>query len=342
MDQFDRDQYPLLLKQFSGLQQSGTVSEYAAEFNRLAHGILLYNPAYDNTYFVTQFVGGLKEDIRSAIALHRPSDVASASALAMLQEDELGKKQRSKPSWRQFTERPKQPDTDKPKHTPARLDQEDKLSSLRDYRRKNNLCFKCGEKWNQHHTCPAKVSLHVIEEILDALSSEESAEAVPNADELEEVISVLSSEAAVSPKRRRTMKLCGLIDNHEVLILVDSGSVGTFISDRIVDQLKLTTVEAVPTKFVAANGSPMICSFRVPHLQWSTKGYSFTSNAGVLPLKCFDMVLDEDWLEKCSPMWVDWVKKVIRFTHKAARTVEAWCHCALYSVQAGTSREPWS
>lgn len=34
-------------------------------------------------------MGGLKEEIRSVIALHRPRDVDMASALALLQEEEL-------------------------------------------------------------------------------------------------------------------------------------------------------------------------------------------------------------------------------------------------------------
>lgn len=51
----------------------------------------MYNDAYDDTYFVTRFVDGLKEEIRSVIALHRPPDVDTASALALLQEEELGR-----------------------------------------------------------------------------------------------------------------------------------------------------------------------------------------------------------------------------------------------------------
>jgi hypothetical protein len=35
--------------------------EYQRRFEELAHGILLYNPAYDDTYLVTRFLGGLKE-----------------------------------------------------------------------------------------------------------------------------------------------------------------------------------------------------------------------------------------------------------------------------------------
>jgi len=32
-------------------------------FEKLAHEIFLYNPAYDYVYFVTRFLAGLKEEI---------------------------------------------------------------------------------------------------------------------------------------------------------------------------------------------------------------------------------------------------------------------------------------
>jgi hypothetical protein len=72
---YDKDQYPLQLRQLDSLKQVGSVQEYQTTFEALAHGILLYNPAYDDTFFVTRFLGGLKEEIRSAIALHRPKTV---------------------------------------------------------------------------------------------------------------------------------------------------------------------------------------------------------------------------------------------------------------------------
>jgi len=31
------------------------------------------------------------------------------------------------------------------------------------------------------------------------------------------------------------------------------------------------------------------------------------------------MILGEDWLEGCSPMWVHWTKKIMGFMHKGAR-----------------------
>jgi len=48
----------------------------------------------------------------------------------------------------------------------------------------------------------------------------------------------------------------------------------------------------------------MVCSKVVAGLQWSSQGHTFSVDAGVLPLKCYDVIVGEDWLEDCSPMWV--------------------------------------
>lgn len=72
MNHFDKDQYQLLLKRFDALKQTRSVEDYQMEFEKLAQGILLYNNGYDDTYFVTRFVAGLKEEIHSVITLHRP------------------------------------------------------------------------------------------------------------------------------------------------------------------------------------------------------------------------------------------------------------------------------
>jgi hypothetical protein len=78
-----------MLRQLDALKQTSLVTDYQHHFEELAHGIILYNPAFDDTYLVTYFLEGLKEEIRAAITLHRPKDVDIASALALLQEEEL-------------------------------------------------------------------------------------------------------------------------------------------------------------------------------------------------------------------------------------------------------------
>jgi len=71
------------------LKQTGSIAEYYARFEQLVHSILLHNGSHDDVYLVTHFLGGLREDIRAPIALHHPKDVDTASALALLQEEEL-------------------------------------------------------------------------------------------------------------------------------------------------------------------------------------------------------------------------------------------------------------
>ena len=49
-------------------------------------------------------------------------------------------------------------------------DSKDKLAALKSYRRANGLSFTCGEKWaGKAHNCLAQISLHVIQELIDAV-----------------------------------------------------------------------------------------------------------------------------------------------------------------------------
>jgi len=78
---FDKDQYQLHLRQLDMLKQTTSVDDYYAKFEQLAHGILLYNHAYDDVYFVTRFLGGLKEEIRAPIPFHQPQTLDIVGAL---------------------------------------------------------------------------------------------------------------------------------------------------------------------------------------------------------------------------------------------------------------------
>lgn len=126
------------------------------------------------------------------------------------------------------------------KGLPKQVEGSDKLQSLKAFRRENDLCFKCGEKWNHNHKCPPHIPLHVLEELLDAL---EPTSVISAEDELvtqnEEVVLVV--DTANPPPSRRTMRLLGHIGKSQLLILIDLGSVGTFVSTKLVNQLKLKT-----------------------------------------------------------------------------------------------------
>ena len=99
------------------------------------------------------------------------------------------------------------------------------------------------------------------------------------------------------------------IGKHQVLILVDSDSVGTFVSNQLVQHLKLSTTSCELCTFRAADGGVMLCDQKVSQLKWFIQGHHFLSDAKVLPLKCYDLILGEDWLEEFSPMTIDYKLK---------------------------------
>jgi ribosomal protein L32 len=280
------------------------VSEYQSQFDELARGILLYNSGFDDTFFITKFLGGLKEEIRSTILLHRPKDVDTASALALIQEEELDScrhklsvKSTSAPNFRahQVVEKQKGIETDKLKAKVVKGDTEDKLATLKLYRRKNRLCFKCGEKWGPGNKCHVQVSIHVLEELLDAVD-EESGDPQDSNCEMSncETVMDVGTDQTKQSSTRKTMRLCGKVANMEVMILVDSGSVGSIINNQLTEKLSDQVQSYSASQFMTVDGTPMLFDKHIPNLHWTTQGHTFVSSIGILPLKCYDMILGQD------------------------------------------------
>lgn len=78
--------------------------------------------------------------------------------------------------------------------------------------------------------------------------------------------------------------------------------------------LGLCTESCHATTFKAADGGQLHCSERVPALQWCAQDHKFKSDGRVLNMRCYDMILGEDWLEAVSPIWVDYKTKAMRIT----------------------------
>jgi len=111
-------------------------------------------------------------------------------------------------------------------------DIEDKLAALRSFRRANNLCFTCGEKWTgRGHKCPTHVSIHVLQEFMDAVHVEPEADYATDDEDTEvdagQVVMAVQPQPQPS-KRSRTLRFRGCINQQVFLVLLDTGSSGTF------------------------------------------------------------------------------------------------------------------
>lgn len=259
---FGREEFQGLVRQFNRLKQTGSVSSYAEKFCELMHNLHAHHTSWNTEFSVTQFIDGLRADIRSAVIMHRPTDLDTAVDLACLQEEvlEYNRREGRRVEFAGSTRMgfrpgaPAQPRpggglggraddrraTDDPKVPPL----EDKLAALRAYRRAKGLCHTCGERWSRDHKCGPTVQLHVMEELWELLESEDSqleelTEPVQGTDSStsDGELCKISREAVSGTETSGTLRLQGWIQQHEVLILVDSGSSHSFISETLASRL---------------------------------------------------------------------------------------------------------
>lgn len=118
---------------------------------------------------------------------------------------------------------------------------------------------------------------------------------------------------------KKTIRIQGLINKQEVLILIDSGSSSTFISNAAAQRLGFEQQQAPGVTVTVADGGALKNNTIIPAVTWWTQGHTFSVAARVLDITCYDMVLGMDWLEQHSPMWIHWKRKKLRFTYKGQR-----------------------
>jgi predicted aspartyl protease len=196
----------------------------------------------------------------------------------------------------------------------------DQLRTLKAQRRARGECFRCGEKYQPGHKCAKTVALNVVEELLELLQVQSSSEDEKDGDTSEEeTLMKISYSASTGTAARKTIRLQGYINGKQVLILVDSGSSGSFVSEQAVADLGLRGQPSDSVQVVVADGAHVACSATVPEVIWQCQGNVFASTMRVFALKGYDVILGMDWLESCGDMWISWEKKTIRFRHQGKR-----------------------
>jgi hypothetical protein len=108
-ERFCHDQHELLIRQLFHIRQTTTVQDYVDRFVDLIEQLSAYTTSPDHLSYTTQFVDGLRDDIRAIILVQRPKDLDSACTLALLQEEafEPGRRREARRSeGYQFTRAP--------------------------------------------------------------------------------------------------------------------------------------------------------------------------------------------------------------------------------------------
>jgi ribosomal protein L32 len=294
------------------LKQTGIVEDYKNQFDQLVYHIMLYDSSTSETMLVSQFLLGLKEELRQTVEMHLPNSVSQATTLASIQEHLT---ERSRPQARRVVAAKS---NNKSTFTSNKLW---KARQLKEYRRANHLCFKCGEKFTPAHKCAGPQGvLNVMEHTTfdggDFLSNEilEATES-PQLCVLEGDC-YMSLNVVFGQPRHKTVQLRAIVRNQAMIILIDSGSSHTFVISALVSRLQLHASPILPMNVKVANGAQMLCASEIKKFEWWTQGHTFQVDAKVVNIGAYDLVLGMDWLEQFSPMACDWLAKWLEFTHK--------------------------
>lgn len=170
-DRFGRELHKSLIHELFRIRQTNFVSEYVERFFSLVDHMSAYEANADPLYYTMRFVDGLWDDIKSIIMVQRPT-LDTACSLALVQEEALmsgrghcGDAALNRTTMKMGASSPGPPKWDQPMTMFASGSIDEKLSSLRRYRRARGLCDKCAHKWIPGHKCAAAAQLLAMEEV---------------------------------------------------------------------------------------------------------------------------------------------------------------------------------
>jgi hypothetical protein len=276
------------------LKQIRSVEEYKDQFDQLVYHIMMYDKSISETMLVSHFLLGLKAELRHSVEMHLPATVSQASTLAAVQEH------LSKQSRAQFKKLAINKAKPKAINNSPELW---KVRQLKEFRRANNLCFKCGEKYTPTHKCGTPTgTINLMEhttvdggtflsnEILEALEAPQMF--------LMEDHCYLSLHALSGQPKQKSIQLRALVKNQALVILLDSSSSQMFLNSALAQKLQLAISPIASMAVKVANGASLSCSYEVKQFEWWIQGSTFQVDAKLLEIGAYDLVLSMDWLER--------------------------------------------
>nr|GEY16782.1 hypothetical protein [Tanacetum cinerariifolium] len=260
------------------------------------------------------FLNGLKDELKSDVRIHKPHTVYSAMSLALEFESKLATHRHGKnvswtPNSKSFQPDPKPtftpiPTSSQPKYTPRIPDTEKQNRFLK------GECFRCGNKYGPGHRCKTGT--------LKVLEAEEDMEEPPVTQFFNPILTKrkrLKSvcHAILAKPHPTTMKVRDNLHSTEVLILIDGGSTHNFISDVLVNELKLTSKPMAPFGVQIGNGDIIRCSNICKNLLVQVNELKITQDFHPFSLGAADLVLGIQLLATLNTVQANWKEMFMVF-----------------------------
>jgi hypothetical protein len=236
-------------------------------------------------------VNGLKDEIRWTVQSQLPDTVDKAGILARIQQQVLERQKFKAPISYNTKPAPAFPRAEtNPQQASSTLWKE---RQLRDFRRANNTCYYCGDKFDAAHLqkCTERTKPQVNAIVVNDLDAELTEETL-NRLEMEDIITAemgqLSLNAIAGTEHGDSMKIRALVRNKVMLILINSGGSHSFASQSFLLQTGVQPSAATPLQVRVANGELLTSDRHVSSLKWWARGFTFNTKMRVLELAGYD------------------------------------------------------
>ncbi|KAF2284984.1 hypothetical protein GH714_034045 [Hevea brasiliensis] len=282
------------LGELAKLKQTGSVEDYQNKFETLVSraGTLT------QLQKIQLYISGLQEYIAVEVELHQPQDLVSAMSMSRLYERKLNSRLPSNRDFRRPSN-PPEPRTARPikRLTPDEMDD----------RRKKGLCFNCDEPFVRGHQCKRLFLIDLAEE----LQSDEDMDLDPSPE--------ISLHAITGTQTSQSMRLRGVWNGLQVLILVDSGSTHSFISLAKLSENGVNVDAKAGFRVKVANGEQLHSPGIGAVLLQNNKPVAFFSRAMAvrhisLPASLYFKVFARTAFTLLAPK--HWVSKLLPFDFK--------------------------
>ncbi|XP_020962930.1 uncharacterized protein LOC107607991 isoform X2 [Arachis ipaensis] len=165
-------------------------------------------------------------------------------------------------------------------------------------RQRRGLCFRCADKWNLSHICKFRhQQLILLGEDDDEPQDLEAAPPMAEPDIALHTLSLhLSSLSYWGLTSHQTLKVRGVINGREVVILVDPGAEANFISSTLVSTLGLPLMRLPPFHIEVGNGAIEQGLGGCENVKILVQGISIIANFLVMELGRSEVVLGAGWV----------------------------------------------
>lgn len=311
--QFGSFEYRDAMVELVSLYQEGALEDYISAFVNLQYQITMYNTGMDQIYFVTQFIKGLKPELRFGVQSQVPETMQRAIMLARVQQQIADSKPSKATKYQQFSKFSTQ-STKSDVRSNTSTSSLWKERQLRDFRKANGLCMYCGDKFDAAHaaSCSKRPQNQVHSLVVNDLDQPLS----------DEILTQLAMEDSVTQELEQLSlnalagTAVGDVQNKVMLVLIDSGSSNSFVSASFLNRAGLTTVPTTPKQVKLPNGQLLVSDSKVPQMEWWCQGHTLVHDMQVLELTAYDAILGYDWLKLHSTMTCLWNQYKIEFVEK--------------------------